>query len=234
MKGRLGCRSTQYTKAVNLVTSNIPAAWLIPLWTIATFLLLVMARHLHWKRLLRTDDLNIFLGATVTVLGLWMIHTGIRPGLSFHLLGASALTLMFGPWFALLAFALINAALALWNGQFAVWPINWIIYGALPILFSWRLYRFVDRRLTNHFFIYIFLNAFFGAALAVSLTGLASTGFLALSGAYTLDYLLDQYLPYCLLMAWAEAFSTGMLITIIVAYKPTWVTTFDDRRYLNR
>lgn len=216
------------------MTSNLPSDWLIPLWATAVLLLLVMAKRLNWKRLRQQDDLNIFLGATVAVLGLWMIHTGIRPGLSFHLLGASALTLMFGPWFALLAFALINAALALWQGQINAWPINWLIYGALPILFSWRLYRFVDRHVTNHFFIYIFLNAFFGAALAVSLTGLASTGFLAFSGAYTLDYLLDQYLPYCLLMAWAEAFSTGMLITVIVVYKPAWIATFDDRRYLNR
>lgn len=193
-----------------------------------------MVKRLDWKHLRQGDDLNIFLGATVAVLGLWMIHTGIRPGLSFHLLGATALTLMFGPWFALLALALINAALALWNGQLSAWPINWLIYGALPILFSWRMYRFVDRNLANHFFVYIFLNAFFGAALAVSLTGLASTGFLVLSEAYTLDYLLDQYLPYCLLMAWSEAFSTGMLITLIVVYKPAWIATFDDRRYLNR
>jgi len=216
------------------VTANLPSDWLIPLWATAFLLLLVMAKRLNWKRLREKDDLNIFFGATVAVLGLWMIHTGIRPGLSFHLLGASALTLMFGPWFALLAFALINAALALWQGQLDAWPINWLIYGALPILFSWRLYRFVDRRLPNHFFIYIFLNAFFGAALAVGLTGLVSTGFLALSEAYPLDYLLDQYLPYCLLMAWAEAFSTGMLITVIVVYKPAWIATFDDHRYLNR
>ncbi len=219
---------------MNLVTSNIPADWLIPLWLTASLMLIALVRHIVWRRLWNPDNLNVFLGATVATLGLWMIHTGIRPGLSFHLLGATALTLMFGPWFALLALGLINGALALWHGQLNAWPINWILYGALPILFSWRLYRFVDRRLTNHFFVYIFLNAFFGAALAVSLTGLASTAFLALSEAYTLDYLLDQYLPYCLLMAWSEAFSTGMLISIIVVYKPTWIATFDDARYLNR
>ncbi len=216
------------------MTSNIPADWLIPIWATAALLLLVMVKRLDWKRLQQGDDLNIFLGATVAVLGLWMIHTGIRPGLSFHLLGATALTLMFGPWFALLALGVINAALALWYGQLNAWPINWLIYGALPILFSWRLYRLVEQRLTHHFFVYIFLNAFFGAAFAVSLTSIASTGFLVLFDAYTLDYLLDQYLPYCLLMAWSEAFSTGMLITIIVVYKPAWITTFDDRRYLNR
>jgi uncharacterized membrane protein len=33
-------------------------------------------------------------------------------------------------------------------------------------------------------------------------------------------------------MAWSEAFATGMLITVMVVYKPQWVATFDDRRYL--
>jgi uncharacterized membrane protein len=62
--------------------------------------------------------------------------------------------------------------------------------------------------------------------------GLVSTGFAALAGAYPLGYLLDEYLPYYLLMAWSEAFATGMLITVMVVYKPEWVATFDDHRYL--
>jgi uncharacterized membrane protein len=33
-------------------------------------------------------------------------------------------------------------------------------------------------------------------------------------------------------MAWSEAFATGMLITLMVVYRPAWVATFDDRRYL--
>lgn len=219
---------------MNLVTANIPVDWLLPLWTIAAVLLGFMARRLAWSRLLKKDDLNIFLGATVAVLGLWLINTGIKPGLSFHLLGASVLTLMFGPWFALLALGLINAAIALWQGYGPAWPANWLLNGAIPVAVTWLIFRWVDRRLPNHFFIYIFLNAFFGAALAISVLGVASTGFAALTAAYSLDYLLDEYLPYYLLMAWAEAFSSGMLITLMVVYKPEWVATFDDQRYLNR
>ena len=216
------------------MTSNLPADWLFPLWGLAAILLVILVRRAEWPHLLQKDDLNIFLGATVAVLGLWMIHTGIRPGLSFHLLGATVLTLMFGPWFALLSIGLINAALALWNGHLLAWPVNWLLNGALPVLISWTIFRLVDRKLTNHFFVYIFLNAFFGAALAISVVGLASTGVMALSEAYTLDYLLDNYLPFYLLMAWAEAFSSGMVITVLVVYRPAWIATFDDARYLNR
>lgn len=219
---------------MNPVTSNIPPHWLTPLWLLAALLLARLVQRIEWRRILQKDDLNVFLGATVAVLLLWLINTGIKPGLSFHLLGATVLTLMFGPWFALLSLGLLDALTGLWQAHLSVWPANWLLNGAIPVLVTWSVFRFVDRKLPNHFFIYIFINAFFGAALAISLLGIASTALVALSGAYTLDYLLDEYLPYYLLMAWAEAFSSGMMVTLLVVYKPAWVTTFDDARYLNR
>jgi uncharacterized membrane protein len=63
-------------------------------------------------------------------------------------------------------------------------------------------------------------------------TGLAATLLLGLSGVYPFEYLLSEYLPWFLLMAWAEAFTTGAAITLMVVYRPGWVVTFDDNRYL--
>lgn len=217
---------------MNLVSANIPLPWLWILWPLGAALGLLVLRRANWRMLADQRNLNVFLGATVAVLGLWLIKTGIKPGLNFHLLGATALTLMFRPLFALLAIALITAALGLWHGEYAAFPANWLIMGAVPVGVSWALYRLVDSRLPNHLFVFVFLNAFFGAALAIMVVGLASTGFAALAGAYPLGYLLDEYLPYYLLMAWSEAFATGMLVTVMVVYKPEWVATFDDRRYL--
>ncbi len=217
---------------MNLVSSNIPAHWLWPLWLAVAALVWMMWHRAHWRMLADQRNLNVFLAATVAVLGLWLIKTGVRPGLEFHLLGATALTLMFRPLFALFAIALITAAVSLWHGQYAAFPANWLIMGAVPVGVSWGIYRLVDGKLPNHLFIYIFLNGFFGAALAAAAVGLASTGFAALSGVYSLHYLLAEYLPYYLLMAWSEAFSTGMLITLLVIYRPDWVATFDDKRYL--
>ena len=217
---------------MNLVSANIPAAWLWALWGLAALLGFMLARRANWSMLGDRANLNVFLAATVAVLGLWLIKTGIKPGLNFHLLGATALTLMFRPLFALLAVALITAAITLLHGEYAAFAANWLIMGAVPVAVSWGLYRLVDGKLPNHLFVYVFLNGFFGAALAVVAVGLASTAFAALSGAYALDYLLEDYLPFYLLMAWAEAFATGMLVTLLVVYKPEWVATFDDRRYL--
>ncbi|MBI5329498.1 MAG: energy-coupling factor ABC transporter permease [Betaproteobacteria bacterium] len=217
---------------MNLVSAHLPLPWLWTFWLSALALGGVMLRRASWAMLRDARNLNVFLAATVVVLALWQIKTGIKPGLALHLLGATGLTLMFRPLFALLAMALITTLLGLWQGDYSAIAGNFLLMGALPVGVSWGVYRLVDRRLPNHFFVYIFLNAFFGAALATLAVGLCATGIAALAGLYRLDYLLENYLPFYLLLAWAEAFATGMLVTLMVVWKPEWVSTFDDRRYL--
>lgn len=217
---------------MNLVSANIPAQWSIALWLVLAVLFVVMAKQAAWSMLKSPANLNVFLGATVALLGLWLINAGVRPGLNFHLLGATALTLMFRPWFAILALALVIAGLTIHNGQYNAYPANLLLMGVLPVSVSWAIYRIVDGRLPNHMFVYIFLNCFFGAGIAMALVGGGSTLFAAISGAYHLDYLLENYLPFYLLMAWAESFSTGMIMTLLIVYRHEWVATFDDRRYL--
>jgi uncharacterized membrane protein len=110
--------------------------------------------------------------------------------------------------------------------------VNGLLMGVLPVMASYLVYRLADSKLPNHFFIYIFVNAFIGAAIAMALTGLAASGLLALAGAYTADYLTSNYLPYFLLMGWSEALLSGMMLTLLVVYRPQWVATFDDARYI--
>lgn len=217
---------------MDLVSANIPAAWSTVLWLLMALLAVLMWRKAAWTMLKSPANLNIFLGATVALLGLWLINAGVRPGLSFHLLGATALTLMFRPWFAILSIGLVIAGMTLHNGQFDAYPANLLLMGVLPVSASWAIYRLVESRMPNHMFIYIFINCFFGAAIAIALVGVAATLFNAASGVYKLDYLLDNYLPFYMLMAWAEAFATGMIMTLLVVYRPEWVSTFDDKRYL--
>lgn len=218
---------------MNLVSSNIPLAWTIVFWLGFLGLLAGMVRYAAWPMLADRDNQRVFLLATSAVLGIWFIKAGVKPGLDFHLLGASMLTLMFRPWFAILSLALVTGALTLHSGEYAAYPANLMLMGVLPVLVTWSIYRLADARLPNHLFIYIFLNGFFGSALAIATVGVASTLFAAATGAYALEYLVEEYLPFYFLMAWAEAFATGMLITLMVVYRPEWVATFDDRRYLH-
>lgn len=211
----------------------LPSGWY---WTGSGLLvpLLVWAlRTAPWRRLKDASQLNLWLGACVVLMALWSIKTGIKPGLNFHLLGATAMTLMFGPQLAILGIMIVLTAVTLvgmsgWQG----YGWNALIMGAVPIAVSYGMYWLADRKLPNHLFVYIFLNAFFGAALAMAATGLGATLLLLWSGAYPAAYLFHDYLPYFILMAWSEAVSTGMVITVMVVYAPQWVGTFDDARYL--
>lgn len=217
---------------MNLVSSGIPPGWTAAFWLMLFVLAVLLWRKANWKMLATSANLNVFMGACVALLGLWLIKAGIKPGLNLHLLGATALTLMFRPWFAILALALVIGGMTIHSGQYAAYPANLLLMAVLPVSISWGIYRLVDGKLPNHFFIYIFLNCFFGAGIAIVTVGLASTAYAALSGAYSIGYLTENYLPYYLLMAWAEAFATGMIMTVLVVYRPEWVSTFDDKRYL--
>jgi uncharacterized membrane protein len=187
-----------------------------------------------WRRLADPATLNLFLGATVAVLALWQIRTGVKPGLAFHLYGISALTLMFGFWRANFAGVLVLLTNALFGrGNLTSLGFDALLLVALPAAVSWGVFRLLDRRLPNHFFIYVLGNGFFGTALAVAAIGLATTAVMSLAGVYSLDYLLAQYTPFAtLLISWAEAFSTGMAITVIAVYRPAWLETFDDVKYI--
>jgi uncharacterized membrane protein len=219
---------------MNFTALVLPESFHLVGWLGLAFLVWRWMLSGDWRRLLEPARLNLFLGATVAVLALWQIRTGVKPGLAFHLYGIAALTLMFGFWRATFAGVLVlltNAGFG--RSGWASLGVDALLMAALPAAVSWNVFRVLDRRLPNHFFIYVLGNGFFGAALSVAAIGLATTAVMALAGVYTFDYLLAFYTPYAtLLISWAEAFSTGMAITVMAVYRPAWLETFDDARYI--
>lgn len=189
-------------------------------------------RKAEW-RMLSASMLHVFLGACVTLGLLWSIKAGIKPGLNFHVLGATLLTLMFGPYLALIAMALVLLLVTLFGASgLESYGMNFLLMALLPVIVSHAIFRWSDRKLPNHFFIYVMVDGFFAAALAMATLGFATCFILAEAGAYTASYLRSEYLPFYMLMAWSEALLTGMGVTLMAAYRPEWLTTFDDRRYL--
>jgi uncharacterized membrane protein len=80
--------------------------------------------------------------------------------------------------------------------------------------------------------VYFFLNAFANGAISMLAVGAAAALVSSGMGLYRGEYLLNEYLPFYLLMAWGEAFTTGALVTLMVVWKPEWIATFSDQRYL--
>ncbi len=187
-----------------------------------------------WWWLRQPGSVHVLCGALVILLGLWQLRAGIGGGPWLHLLGATALTLMFSWQFALLGCAvLVLGSAATGHGDFASAGLNFTLAGLLPVAFSYGFARLVERWLAPHFFIYVFVTAFLGAALAAGLVVVA-TGLVALAGAAVpAEHILTNYLPSGILILFPEAFATGGCMTLAVVYRPAWVVSFDDRRYLH-
>ena len=219
---------------------NIPDALMPSIWYWVAHVLMAgvagwITLTAPWRRLKDDAQSHVWLGTCVSLMVLWSIHSGLPRGLDFHLLGATAFTLMFGPQLAILGLSVVVSMLVV-TGRLPIeaFSVNVLFLAVLPVTVSHGILRAVEGTLPRNFFIYIFVTAFFGAALAMAASGSTAIGLVAAFGAPPLALLAEQFMPYCLLLAFAEATLTGMVITLLVVYRPQWVGTFDDARYLSR
>lgn len=212
----------------------LPESWLWTAWLLYLPLLLIALWRAPWFKL-DSEALNVFLGAVVCVLVIWTMRAGILPGLSFHLIGATALCLMFDWAFALLAMSLVVAGTTLTGqGGWESYAINVLLMGAVPIIITRSLLTLAQRRLPHNYFIYVFLNTYLAAALSNAAVGLVATAIHAGAGSYPPNDLYQTFLPFFLLTALPEGIFNGVVMSGVVAYRPRWVATFDDASYLDR
>lgn len=219
---------------MNFPAGLFPAHWQAAAWLVLAGALGWALRGAPWKRLAEPGRSNVWAAAIVVLTLLWSMKAGVRPGLNLHLIGAMPLVLAFGPAAALIASLAILAAVTV-NDAAVPWSAyasNAIVMCIIPVAVAAGTFRLVERWLPNHLFVYIFCNAFFGSALSVAAAGLSGSAALWAAGAYTAQELATEYLPYFLLLGFSEAWLSGMAVTLMVVYRPAWVATFDDARYL--
>jgi uncharacterized membrane protein len=214
---------------------DIPAD-LLPdssLWIAAfvyAILLVTAALTAPWEKIIDKEGSNIFFGAVAFIAVVWILRAGIEPGHNYHLLGATALCLMFGWQFALAAVSLV-LLITTWQGPagWETFAINALVMGAVPVLFTRIMLYACQRWLPHNFFIYIFINAFLTGALSMFLCGYTASTVLSMAD----NMPGNSYLQVIPLLMFGEAFLNGMLMILLVAYKPRWVSTFHDHWYLD-
>lgn len=207
------------------------SAWLA--WVLFVPFALYAVRQAPWRVLGDNTRLNVWLGMIVVLVLMWNLKAGVKPGLSLHLLGAMVFTLCFGWALAFVGLCMVLAGTTL-NGA-AGWEAfapNALLMCGVGVAASHVVTRLVSRVLPKHLFVYIFANGFFGSALSVIAVGAASCMLFAFDGAYSAEYLSDEYFPYFMLLGFSEAWLSGMVVTLFVVYRPAWVMTFDDKQYL--
>jgi len=166
---------------------------------------------------------------------IWAMKAGITPGLSLRFLLMTALTLMHGWQLAVIGGAM---ALAVMNVVgLAAWPsfgADLLCVVIVPAVVTAQVHQLVHARLPHNYFIYFFVTVFVGAAVAYNLAGLARVGLLAASGSLDAAHVGPEYFAVLPLMSFGEAFLNGMVMAMMVVYRPRWVMSFDDRLYLKK
>ena len=218
---------------MNLDAELLPAVLAWPLIVCYAGGLAYLLRTAPWG-LVRVNRLEpLFVGAMGCVGILWSMSAGVQAGLELHLLGATALTLVFGWRLAMIAASGALAALTVLGlFDWQAFAVNGLLLAVLPVLLTHWIGRQVYRFLPHNLFVYLFALAFFGAMLSQAAVMLVSAGLLFGLGAYPPAILLRDYLAMLPLMMFPEGFITGLVMTMLVVYRPEWVRTFDDRDYI--
>jgi uncharacterized membrane protein len=197
--------------------------------SLLAFFILAVALWLRPWRMLSGPLLTPALAAVVVLPWLWLLPQKMPQGLQVQLSGACLLVLMLG-W-PLAVVVLTGVALAVWLIGQTGWPAvlsQWVWIGLVPATVALGIGAMLRRWLPPNPFIYTLGRAFIGTAVAVFLSSVLMALVHQLAGAVA----LEQALVARWLMAWGDAFLTGMFAAICVAFAPQWLATWSDERYL--
>lgn len=171
--------------------------------------------------------------ATLVVLPwLWALPTLHRMPLQLQWSGACLVVLMLGWPLAIPALVAVGGIAAVLSPSLdwadAVGTIAW--QGVVPATLALALGAVIRRMIGTQPFVYVLGRAFLGTAVCLFLANVLGQW----SGHSLPGVEGDLSLVARWLMAWGDAFVTGMLTAIFVAFKPEWLATWSDRLYLRK
>lgn len=216
---------------VDSILLPTPATWLIGiLYALALFSALRLA---PWRKLRDSEQLNVLFGSILVLILLWHMRVDVQPGLTFHLLGLTAITLMVGWSLSVVAATLALAAVTFnTSGGWESFAVNAMVGGVVPITLTQIMLVLIRSYLPKHFFVFVLVNGFLTAGFVGILSGYLVTGLLVAGGAYSFAELNQTFLPFFPLMFLPEAVLNGWVIVVLVAFRPQWVYSFSDEQYL--
>lgn len=198
---------------------------------LAVAALLVALALKPWRVAAATPPAWPALACWATMPLLWSLDRVAGTPLLQPLSGAGLLLLMLGWPLTVLALLPVLGLITLLSGLDATEALHRTVWlGLVPATLALGLGAAVRRCLPHHLFIYILGRGFFGTALAVAGAGIAAALLFGVPAELNLaDVMLARVLT-----AFGDAFITGMLVAIFVAFRPEWLATYADRLYLPR
>ena len=213
------------------ISADLLPTWLVTITWVALALCLLLATvRADWQALRAAPErYHLLYGGSLACVALWLISVNAIEGIWLHLVGVTALTLVLGWRFAILAGTVAVMAHTWLIGQsLAAVPVAWLLTVAIPATITTLVAQQVQRRWHRNLFAYVLGVGFGGGmlcGLALALTGLAVL-FLAWQRAMV-SAALEQW-PLVTLMLFPEGFINGMVMTTLAVFYPDLVRTYEE------
>lgn len=204
-------------------------------WLALVIALWLTACRAPWRSVWHVPlRLHLILTSIAFLIFLWLLRADTLPGLSLHFLGLTAVTLLIGWAFALIAGTLALMILVL-LGQAGMAGLGIDFWGMIvpPIAVTVLISHCAQRFLPANFFVYLFVDVFLSALLGVLAAAVTSSILMMALGLYAWDTLWQSYLALSLLQTIPEGIVNGMIMTALTLLVPTWVFSFDEKRYFS-
>ena len=160
---------------------------------------------------------------------LWSLDAVTGMPLLQPLSGVCVLLLMLGWPLAVLMLVPVIVVMMLMADLAALDALHRVVWlGLVPATLAMLVGAAMRRWLPRHLFVYILGRGFFATALAVAGAGALA----ALLYGVPANLSLDDVLLARGLAAWGDAFLTGGMAAIFVAFRPQWLATYTDHIYL--
>ena len=216
---------------------SVLAPWALVMTWLLSLCVIVWCLCLRpWRPLLEDTALqHRWMAATLAVMLMWQLRAQAVDWLTLHLVFTVLMTLVFKMPLALISNVMINVAMvAIGRNDWSLMGANVLVTGIVPAIVTGFVWRIVDRRLPDNLMVFLFACGFFGTALATLGGGLSAVALIIVAGTDPeAVYLAQEYARFLPLLMPSEAFITGMLLSILLVYHPSWVATFNDHRYID-
>ena len=202
---------------------------------IALVLALHSARRIRWDILrAHPHTLHIFFATSLILTLLAMMRIGTQSGLSLHLCGITAATLIMGRRLALLAGLLAQTLLAA-SGitAWSHWGINALCFAALPAYVSYGFCRLLQRLLPHNPFVFTLGAGFFGGIVTLAAVMLSVSLLSYANALHDWPTIWHKYLKFLPVIIYPEGFLNGVIITAMVAFHAEQISCFNPRSYFN-
>jgi uncharacterized membrane protein len=185
---------------------------------------------------------NLFLSCILLLALAWNLRAHLPTSnidnfidLSFHFFGASLLVALFGFWSAItLLFIVALVGVFGLSGDLVEATRHYVVVSVIPAIIAYGVIKAVHRYLPKHLFILILGNGYLAAFISTFITGLLI---------YALQQMFDitsfgtsdplGWFLGLLILSFMEGSLSGMLLAILLVYRPEWVSTYREDQYMN-